>query len=118
MIINDLPLIMIRCLVITIFIEMFISYIFKVRNIKDFINILLVNIITNPMVVTIPVYINIKYGLFERNIILFLLEILTILVEGFVYKKYLDYRKISPFVLSIILNFSSYFLGEIINYMF
>lgn len=118
MLINDLPIIMIKCLLLTIVIEILIAFIFKVRSILNYLNIILVNIVTNPIVVSIPVYINIKYGLLERNIVLLILEFLAVIIEGFIYKKYLTYKKISPFMISIILNFFSFFCGEIINYIF
>lgn len=117
MLINDLPLIMLRCLILTIIIEVIIGLILKIKNKKDILNIILVNIITNPIVVSIPVYINIKFGLLERNICLIILEIITLFVEGFIYKKVLNYKKINPYLISLILNMSSYLIGEIINYI-
>lgn len=117
MLINDLPLIMLRCLILTIIIEVIIGLILKIKNKKDILNIILANIITNPIVVSIPVYINIKFGLLERNICLIILEIITLFVEGFIYKKVLNYKKINPYLISLILNMSSYLIGEIINYI-
>ena len=117
MIINNLPYIMIRSLVLTIIIEVFVALILKVRNKKDLINITLANIVTNPLVVSIPVYFNIKYGVLERNIVLCILEIGTVFIEGLIYMKVLDYKRINPFVLSLILNLSSYLIGEAINYL-
>ena len=115
MIINDLPFEMLKCLIYTIIIEIIISLCIGIRNKKDFINIFLVNVMTNPIVTSVSVYYNIRYGIVERNIVLIILEMLAVIVEGFVYKKYLKYEKINPYVLSIILNYFSYFLGEIIN---
>ena len=117
MILNELPKIMIKCLLLTIILELVVAFVIGIKNKKDIINVILVNIITNPLVVTIPVYFNIKYGLLERNIMLFVLEILTVITEGYIYKRVLDYKKLNPFILSIILNLSSYFIGEIINYI-
>ena len=59
MIINDLPIIMIKCLLITIIIEVLISILLGLRK-KDILNVILVNIVTNPLVVSIPVLINIE----------------------------------------------------------
>ncbi len=115
MIINDLPYIMIKCLLLTILIEVTIAILLKVRDKKDLINVTLANIITNPVVVTIPVYFNLRYGLLERNIVLYTLEILTVITEGLIYKRVLNYKKINPFILALILNLSSYMIGEIIN---
>lgn len=113
--INDLPLIMIRSLLFTIIIEIIVALILKIKDKKDILNIILVNAITNPIVVTIPVYFNYEYGLKERNISLQILELLTLLFEGTIYKKYLKNKKINPYIISLILNLSSYLVGEIIN---
>ena len=103
------------CLVSTIIVELLVALFFKVRNKKDLLNIVLVNIMTNPLLVTLTVYINIIYGLKYRNVLIYPLEILVVLSEGLIYKKYLKYRKINPFILSFILNTCSYLMGLIIN---
>lgn len=108
-----LPINMLICLSLTIFIEIVVAYILNVRNLKDFINIILVNILTNPLVVTVPFYCNIYYGIMCRNIVLTILEILTVVIEGFIYKKYLNFNKINPYIISLILNFMSYIIGHI-----
>lgn len=110
----DLPYVMARCLILTVLIETLIAFILGYRK-KDLINVILVNVMTNPIVVMIPVYFNVKYGIVERNIALGILEIVTLFVEGFIYYKFLERRKINPFLLSLILNFSSYIAGVIIN---
>ena len=112
---SKLPYIMIKCLLCTIIIEVFMAFILKVRDKKDFLNIILVNIITNPIVVTVPVLMAIKYSYRTSIISLIVLEILTVFIEGLIYLKVLKYRNINPFLLSLILNVSSYFIGEVIN---
>lgn len=109
-----LPVGMIICLSLTIAIETFIALLFKIKNIKDFINITLANLITNPLVVSICFYFNIYHGLLISNIIMAILEIIAILVEGFIYKKYLKFDKINPYVLSLILNLTSYVIGGLL----
>ena len=111
---SELPYYMGKCLILTILIEGLIAFILGYRK-KDLLNVILVNIVTNPIVVTIPVYFNVKYGVFERNISLIILELLTLFIEGFIYFKCLKRKKINPFLLSLILNFSSYFIGIFIN---
>lgn len=112
--ISDLPYIMARCLILTIIIEVLVAYLFGYRK-KDLVNIMLANIITNPIVVVVPVYFNIKYGILERNIVLYILEILTVIVEGFIYNKYFNKRSMNTYKLSLILNIITYLAGEIIN---
>lgn len=113
--INDLPKYIIICLSCTIVIEIVISIILKIRDKKDLINIMLANILTNPIVVTIPFSLNIFYGIKYYYLSLIILEILTIFVEGLIYKKYLKYHIINPYILSLILNVASYGIGLIIN---
>lgn len=112
----NIPFLMARCLFFTIVIECIVAYFIGVRLKKDFINILLVNCITNPIVVTVPLFLNLKYGILERRISLLALEILTVVLEGHIYQKVLKYRKINGYFLSGILNLASYCIGELINY--
>ena len=112
---NYLPQIMIFCLANTIIIELIIAYILKIRNKKDFINIVLVNIVTNPIVSSIPYIIYLFFGIMYRIISLIILEIWAFVTEGLIYKKYLNYKKINHFILSLILNLSSYTFGVIID---
>lgn len=113
--IYSLPIIICTCLITTIIIESLFSFLLKVRDKSDYINIILANIVTNPLVVTIPFYINLKYGLIYRNINLCLLEIWAIWMEGKIYQKYLIYQKINPYLLSLLLNGCSYLVGIMIN---
>lgn len=106
---------MIKCLIITIIIEVLIAIILKVKEKKDILTVILVNIMTNPIVVSVPILMYIKYGYKIEIISLIILEILTFIVEGLIYKKTLKYEKNNAFKLSLILNLSSYLIGEIIN---
>lgn len=114
---NDLPKIMIISLLCTILIEVLVAIILGIRNKKDLLNVVLVNFMTNPLVVSLPVYIMVRVGLNARYVVTIVLEILTVIAEGIVYKKYFKFDKINSFVISFILNFSSYFIGKIINYL-
>ena len=115
--INDLPIIMARCLILTIIIEVIIGIILGIRNKKDLLNIILVNVVTNPIVVSFPILIYLLFGYNYEMLSLYILEIVTLFVEGFIYKKVLIYKKINPFLISLILNLSSYLIGELINYL-
>ena len=109
------PLILIRCLLCTIVIELLIALILSVIDKKDLIYVILVNILTNPIVVLLPIFIYYKFGYMAKSITLYLLEILTVFIEGLIYLKTLKYKKLNPFILSLLLNLSSYLIGEIIN---
>ena len=115
MFIEDLPFVMLRCLLITIIIEVITGLIIGIRDKKDILNIVLVNILTNPVVVSVPVLILLVWGPTARWISLAVLEILTVVVEGFIYFKVLKYRKINGFLVSLILNLASYGIGELLN---
>lgn len=114
MYIDDILLIMFICLSSTIVIEISIALLLGIRNKKDILNVILVNIMTNPLIVSIISYITYN-RLFNTTISIIVLEILITLVEGFTYKKVLTFDKINPYVLSLILNISSYFIGELLN---
>ena len=111
---NDLPKVMIISLICTIVIEVGLAIILKYRK-KDILNILLVNILTNPLLNSIVIAINYFYGLKARNISLYILEILVVIIEGFIYQKYLERKKINGYILSLVLNIASCGLGMLVN---
>ena len=98
MLINEIPYYVLRSLIITVIIELLVAIIIGFRNKKDLINVLLVNLITNPFVTLIPITINIYVSLFARNISLIILEILVLITEALIYKKVLS-RKHKHFFL-------------------
>lgn len=106
---------LITCLIITIIVEVFIAYLLRIREKKDYLNIILVNIITNPIVVLFPYIIYLYHGITARYISLAILELFAFLTEGYIYYKVLKYKKINGFILSLILNLSSYIIGDVIN---
>ncbi len=114
MLISDLPKVMVISLTITLVIEVGLALILRYRG-KDIVNIILVNILTNPLLNSIIVAVNYYYGIKARNITLYVLEVIVVLIEGFIYWKYLNKRKINGYLLSLILNISSYGLGLLIN---
>ena len=103
MTIDELPIVMARCLFFTILIELIVALILKVRDKKDILNIILVNTMTNPLLVSLTVYITYN-RIFNRTLSVIVLELLVVLIEGFTYKKVLKYKKINShsFVFSII----------------
>ncbi len=118
MIMSDLPLIMIKCLLCTIVIESIIGIVIGIKDKKDILNVVLVNILTNPIVVTVPIYMMYRVNVQARYISLFILEVLTVIVEGFIYSKVFKYKRINPFLVALILNLGSFLIGEIINRLF
>lgn len=113
--INKLPYYIVRSLICTIIIEVVVALIIGIRKKKDITNVILVNMITNPIVNIVPVTLNVYVSLYARNISLIILEVVTLFVEGIIYKFTLDYKKINWLLISLILNLSSFGIGEIIN---
>ena len=111
----SLPKIMLECLLLTIVFECLLGFILGVRDKKDLLNIALVNALTNPLVVSISVIINSRYGLQTRHVSMVFLELFALLVEALIYKKVLKFKKINPFILSLLLNACSFIAGLLIN---
>lgn len=100
----------------TLVIELLGAYFIGVRKRLDFINIFLVNVLTNPLVVSISFFINIWYGLFWKRVVLLFLELGAFLIEGFTYKRVFSYQKVNGYIVSLLLNGCSFLLGNIINF--
>ena len=107
-----LPHVMILALAITTLIEILFAFIIKIRDKQDILNIVLANILTNPLLVSVTFVIFLKYGERVQSMIEILVEIIVLVIEGLIYEKYLRYNKINPFLISFILNFSSYIMGS------
>ena len=112
--ISQMPIVLVRSLVITLLVECLIAIILGYRK-RDLLNVFLVNVLTNPIVNSITIAVNYYLGIKYRNMALLILEIMAFLIEGFIYHKYLEKRKINGYVLSFILNSCSYLIGLIIN---
>lgn len=102
-------------LICTIIIEFILALILGLKDKKDLLNVILVNIVTNPIVVSVSFTFNLLYGPNGKIISTIILEILAFLCEGFIYYKVLRYKKINGFLLSLILNVTSYSLGIFLN---
>lgn len=112
---NDLPLIMVRCLLLTVMAEVALGFVLGVRKKRDIVNVVLVNVLTNPFASSVPFVINFFRGLRARNIAVACLEVFALVTEALIYKKVLDFKRIQPFLLSLLLNAFSFLLGEVIN---
>lgn len=101
-------------LILTIFIELLISILIGIRNKNDIITIIAVNTLTNPIVVFIANLLNnFKIVLLYWAIVI-IMEFIVIFIEGKIYEKILNYKKISGFRLSFINNAISFSFGLII----
>ena len=112
---NDLPKYMVISLLLTLVIECFMAWILKVRDKKDIFNVTLVNVFTNPLVVCFTFLAGFFYGSDARLAATICLELFAFISESIIYKKTLSYKKLNPFLLSLILNGTSYLSGLVIN---
>ena len=112
--ISDLPLIMLYCLAMTVVIEAGAAYILGLRTLREQGVVLAVNIMTNPLLVSVGYCVMLFTGQAAYLIYLVAAEIAVVLAEGLVYKKMLSAER-SPFLLSLILNLFSFGLGELLN---
>ena len=105
-------------LALTLVIEITLAVLLKVRSTFDIIFLILINCITNPTV-------NVIYGLiiwytdieawsFAGWVVVLILEFLVWISEALMIKKLLEYKKIKPMLLSLILNVSSFLIGLVI----
>jgi hypothetical protein len=102
-------------LCLTILIEWGISCVF-LRSKLDRQIVILVQCLTNP-ILNILVIINYHFNLFNPMLVLAILEVFVVLIEAIIYKTSLsDRTKVNPFMMSILLNISSFSIGLLIDY--
>ena len=103
-------------LALTLAVEFIMALILGVRDKKGLITVVLANVITNPAVVFISALTWHFCGPDVYTIIVTVLEIAVLVIESYIYKKILwDDSWGRAIRISLILNFCSYFAGEIIN---
>lgn len=106
---------LIASLLLTIIIEISISYIIGIREKEDLKVVFWTNVLTNPIVVYIANCVKILNNNVIYNISVFIMEVLVIIIEFIIYKKILDYEKKSPLLISSINNIISFSLGIVIS---
>ena len=93
-------------LLLTIVIEVIVSYALGIRTKKDIMIIAIVNICTNPVLVYITdcvlLFSNGKIEVY--NITVVIMEIIVIIIEYLLYKKYLSHKGKSPFIISLVIS--------------
>ena len=113
---RDLSLFL-KPLFLTLLFECAAAYLFGVRNRKDQLLVILVNIVTNPVLVLFCLLLMYYLNIGKAYLITYLiLEPIVVYVEYRFYQKYLQTRK-DPLLLSVLLNVIS-ILGGIICHWF
>jgi len=95
--------------------EVLISIMLGIREKRDIKVVILANLITNPIVVYTANLLLIKSNYIVLNTVIIIMEVLVVIGEALIYKKYLKYDKKSPWIISLINNFLSFTIGNIIN---
>ncbi|MEG0875531.1 MAG: hypothetical protein RSF77_00140 [Oscillospiraceae bacterium] len=103
-------------LVLTLFLEMSFCYLVGLRSGRDFILLILVNILTNPTVVLLH-HLFSRFSGIEPWIFISALELAAIGIEGLCYRLASNSIK-HPFLLSLGANGFSYFIGLFITKIF
>ena len=113
---NDIAL-FIKPLLLTIVLEGIVAHIMGLRSLKEQILVALVNIITNPLLVYVSLFLMYHKGIQTGTVLTYLvLEPLVIFVEYLIYRSCLKNR--NCFVLSLILNIISIIGGLLWQMLF
>lgn len=99
------------CLILTVLLEAAFAFLCGVRSGYGQLVVLLANVITNPLLNSILTVVSFYLSPSYYSIFLVLLEILVVAAEGLIYQKMELPVKWNPFVLSLLLNACSYFIG-------
>ncbi len=99
-------------LLLTLFIELAVSFLLGVRGKANYIVLICANLITNPAVNVILYCVKSRSDSIILYVIAFaVLEVLAVIVEYLIFKKCLDYERLPLWLLSIIINAASFAIG-------
>lgn len=104
---------LVKSFILTFIIEYIIIKLIFLKK-KTLIPVLLVNMLTNPLVVYIYNIMSI-YSFFYKDIVLVFLELLVVIVEGYVYKYLLETKWKTSLIISFISNAIAYLVGILIS---
>jgi len=112
----QIAIMVIICLFLTIIIEYLFARILKVKG-KDVSVVILAQVCTSPVIILVSniflVISNYDGWFYFGSLIV--MEAFAVLVEGMMYKYFFrDYKILNPFLLSVILNLLSFFIGSAI----
>ena len=100
------------CLIGTLLIEVTLALALGVRGWDDIEKVILINILTNPVLVTILFLLNrMRVDVKAIFVIQLGLEVVVVILEGMYYKGKLQKERMNPFLLSMVLNAVSYGAG-------
>ena len=114
MVVKQIILTLIVCLILTLVLEEVTALIVGVRKGFDLTVILFSNLLTNPVVVFSGMLLA-SFTEIPRPAYVIVLELATYITEALIYRKLLFTKKPSPFLLSLILNSVSFFVGTTLS---
>ncbi len=106
------------CLLLTLLLETGLALILGMREKKDLLNEVLANVLTNPVAVTLT---ELAAAFLPRGGYIAAVaaaELAAFLTEGFLYRRYLVFRRVPPYLLSLILNTFSFGIGLLADALF
>lgn len=106
---------LINSLLLTLIIELTTSFIIGIRNKEDIKVVIWANILTNPVVVFLANSIKLLNNNLIYNSIVLIMEIIVVIVEFVIFKKYIEFNGKSSMFISTINNIISFSLGIIIS---
>ena len=106
---------LINSLLLTIIIELTTSFIIGIRNKEDIKVVIWANILTNPVVVFLANSIKLLNNNLIYNSIVLIMEIIVVIVEFAILKKYIEFKGRTSMFISTINNITSFSLGIIIS---
>ena len=114
MVVKQIILTLIVCLILTLVLEEITALIVGVRKGFDLTVILFSNLLTNPVVVFSGMLLA-SFTEIPRPVYVIVLELAAYITEALIYRKLLFTKKPSPFLLSLILNSVSFFVGTTLS---
>ena len=115
--IAHMPELLLRCLLCTVVIECAAAFIMGLRKPDEQLTVALVNIVTNPLLVSICILVQLFCSRQAYWCVYIGLELAVFVGEALLYRSVLR-RKRDPFLLSAILNSASFFIGMLLNRYF
>ena len=106
---------LINSLLLTLIIELTTSFIIGIRNKEDIKVVIWANILTNPVVVFLANSIKLLNNNLIYNSIVLIMEIIVVIVEFVIFKKYIEFKGKSSIFISTINNIISFSIGIIIS---
>jgi hypothetical protein len=104
-------------LILTIIIELTICLLIGIRGKENIKVVICANVCTNPVVVYISNIIQLFNDGYLYISVVLVLEILAVIVEFFIYKKFLNFKKFSPIIISLLCNSISFGTGLVLSYI-